>query len=166
MSEAEAMRRLACWLTLALVLMLAAAAWANELREIELTDGSVLSGEILSLNNGVFTIRTRTLGVITIAESKVRTIREQPVAGEAAAGPGSGGLSAQARAMQGKMMSDQEIMGLILSLQDDPEFQKILADPEVMGAVSAGDITALTANPRFMQLMNNPTVKKIQRKVR
>ncbi len=160
------MRRLAGWLTLALVLMLAAGAWAKELREIELTDGSVLSGEILSLNNGVFTIRTPNLGVITIAQSKVRTIREQPVAGEAAAGPGSGDLSAQARSMQGKMMGDKEIMGLILSLQDDPEFQKILADPEVMGAVSAGDLTALTANPRFMQLMNNPTVKKIQRKVR
>lgn len=158
------MRRWACCITVALAFMVTHV-WANELREIELADGSVLNGEILSLANGVFTIRSPNLGVITIEDAKVRTIRAKQATGSASGDHGSSGLAEQARSVQGKIMGDKEIMGLILSLQGDPDFQKILADPEVMRAVSAGDITALTANPKFMQLLNNPTVQRIQQKV-
>jgi hypothetical protein len=63
------------------------------------------------------------------------------------------------------MLRDQDIMTMIQSLQNDPEFQKILRDPEVMRAVNAGDIPALTANPEFMKLLQNSTVQEIQKKV-
>ena len=33
-------------------------------------------------------------------------------------------------------MNDKEIMGMIQSLQNDPEFQKVLEDPEMMKAVN------------------------------
>jgi hypothetical protein len=64
------------------------------------------------------------------------------------------------------MMNDQEIMGLIQSLQNDPEFKKVLEDPDIMKAVSAGDIPALMANPNFTKLLNNSTVQDIQKKVK
>jgi hypothetical protein len=63
------------------------------------------------------------------------------------------------------MVKDQEIMSMIESLRTDPEFQKILQDPEVMKAVNAGDIAALTANPAFMKLLQNSTVQNIKNKV-
>jgi hypothetical protein len=63
-------------------------------------------------------------------------------------------------------MNDQEIMGMIQSLQGDPEFKKVLEDPEVMKAVNAGDVTALMANPQFLKLLNNATVQDIQKKVK
>ncbi len=64
------------------------------------------------------------------------------------------------------MLSDKETMSLIQTLQSDPEFNKILEDPEIMKAVNSGDIAALQANPRFMMLLNNATVKEIVKKVK
>ena len=64
------------------------------------------------------------------------------------------------------MLGDREIMDLINSLQNDPEFKKILEDPDIMKAVNAGDVVALAANPRFMGLLNHATVKEIEKKVR
>jgi hypothetical protein len=63
------------------------------------------------------------------------------------------------------MLSDQEVMGMIQSLKDDPQFTKILEDPEIMNAVQSGDAASLMANPKFLQLLNNPTVRDIQQKV-
>ena len=57
-------------------------------------------------------------------------------------------------------------MGLIQSLQDNPDFKKILEDPKIMKAVNDGNISELTANPQFMKLLNNATVKEIQQKAR
>ena len=64
------------------------------------------------------------------------------------------------------MTGDKEIMALIQSLQDSPEFKQILEDPEIMKAVNDGDIAALTANPRFMKLLDNATVQEIEKKVK
>jgi hypothetical protein len=63
------------------------------------------------------------------------------------------------------MMNDKEVMDKIRSLENDPEFQKILEDPEVMRAVNSGDVATLMANPQFMKLMNNRTVQDITNKV-
>jgi hypothetical protein len=146
-------------------------AHAGEVKEVELNDGTVITGEIVSLNNGVYTIKSESLGTIKLTESKVRTIRMKGptmVPGEQNASqqnPHSVDANAQAQSLQQKMMNDKEVMGKVHALQNDPEFQKILEDPEVMRAVNSGDITALMANPRFMKLLNNRTVQEITNKV-
>jgi len=81
------------------------------------------------------------------------------------AGEGKEDANAQTQALQQKMMNDKEIMDKIRSLENDPEFQKILEDPEVMRAVNSGDVAALMANPQFLKLMNNRTVQEITNKV-
>jgi len=138
---------------------------AGELRQIELTDGSTIAGEVLSMEGGIYTVRSAGLGTVKLEGSKIRAIRSGPSSGSPAAAPGNG-TDAVVRSVGKKMMGDQEVMALILSLQNDPEFQKVLEDPEIMNAVNAGDVAALTANPRFMQLLNNPTVQDIQKKVK
>ncbi len=138
---------------------------AAEAREIELTDGSVITGEVLSLSGGIYTIKSGSLGTIKLEESKVRAIRLKSPSGSGAQ-KSLTGPEAEARGLREKMMNDREIMGMIQSLRDDPEFQKILEDPEVMKAVQAGDLAALMANPRFMKLLDNSTVKEIQKKVK
>lgn len=142
---------------LSLFLLFVQNAVAGELQVIELTDGSRITGEVVSLVNGVYTIKSDSLGTVRLGASKVRLIRAQSAG--ASASP-----SQEARALQEKMLSDEEIMSLIQSLQDDPDFQKVLEDPEIMKAVNAGDIPALIANPQFMKLLNNATVEKIRRK--
>ena len=71
----------------------------------------------------------------------------------------------QVSALQEKILHDKEIMGLILALQSDPEVQELLNDPSVLNAVSSGDFTTLTGNPRFMRLLENARVKEIQRRL-
>jgi hypothetical protein len=138
-------------------------ATAGEIREIELSDGSIVSGEVLSLSKGIYTIKSASLGTINLDESKVRIIRPKSSSQDAGAVPNAG---SEAKSLQNKMMNDQEIMGLIRSLQNDPEFKKILEDPDVLNAVNAGDIPALMANPKFTKLLNNSTVQEIQKKVK
>ncbi len=157
-------------LSLFLVSIAAASASAGGIREVELTDGSVIAGEVLSLSNGVYTIKSGTLGTMKISESKIRAIREKDhgAAGSAQSGQAgdAGGANAPVKSLQDKMMNDGEIMDMIKSLQNDRDFQKILEDPEVMKAVNSGDISALMANPGFMKLLDNKTVQDIQNKVK
>jgi hypothetical protein len=71
----------------------------------------------------------------------------------------------QVQELQQKMLADDQTMALILSLQNDPEMQALLNDPVLLEAVAAGDLTALTANPKFMKLLDNAKVKEIQKRV-
>lgn len=147
---------------------------AGEIRAVELKDGSVVTGEVVSLSNGRYTIRSGSLGTVQIEEAKVLAIK--PIAAPAAAHPAApAAANSEAtpdtttglvRTLQEKMMNDKDVMGKIQALQNDPEFMKILEDPAVMKAVNAGDISTLMANPQFLKLMNNSTVRDIEQKVR
>ena len=64
-------------MSLFLVSIAAASASAGGIREVELTDGSVITGEVLSLSNGVYSVKSETLGTMKIGESKIRAIREK-----------------------------------------------------------------------------------------
>lgn len=134
-------------------------AHAGEIREIELIDGSIITGEVQSLSSGVYTIKSNSLGTIKLEEAKIRAIRAK--SSDAVAGS-----AGEMKALQGKMMSNAEIMSLIQSLQSDPEFKKVLEDPEIMKAVNAGDVATLTANPKFLKLLDNATVQEIQKKTK
>ena len=154
---------LACFLCL---MLFAAGAGAGELKVIELKDGSVITGEVLSLSGGIYTIKSDSLGMLKLEESKIRVIRSKSPEKSGASGGPAAAQGNDTQALQQKMMSDKEVMGMIQSLQDDPEFKKLLEDPEMVRAVQAGDVAALTANPQFMKLLNNPTVKEIEKKLK
>ncbi len=136
---------------------------AGELREIDLFEGSTIIGEVQSLSNGIYTVKSESLGVIKIEASKIRAIHAISSPMSAESGNGSPG---ELKSFQEKMLSDKETMSLIQTLQNDPEFNNVLEDPEIVKAVNSGDIAALQTNPRFMELLNNTTVKEIMRKVK
>ena len=86
--------------------------------------------------------------------------------GSGAAGTISGNyVSSEVTRMRQTMLSDPEIMDLLLSLQNDPDLIKILQDPAIMRAVSSGNISALESNPAFMKLMNNKKIQQIEQKM-
>ncbi|MFA5073142.1 MAG: hypothetical protein WC539_04520 [Nitrospirota bacterium] len=136
-------------------------AQAGEIRQIEMKDGSVLTGEVLSLNNGMYTIKSESLGIIKIEEAKIRSLQTPALN----AGKPLNSSSQEVQSLQNTMMNNKEIMAMIQSLQDDPDFKKLLEDPKIMHAVTTGDVATLSADPRFKKIMNNPTVREIQKKV-
>jgi len=157
----DAMRRpkilvliLACSL-----LSFAGSAPAGELRRIVLTDGSVLAGEVVSYQDGVYTVRTDALGTISIDDTRIRSIRTP---GEASVPPArevpSGSVAEQ-------MQSDEEIMEMIRSLKDAPDFRQVLDDPDLLRAVERGDLATLISDPRFRKLLEDPNVLEIKKKM-
>ncbi len=67
--------------------------------------------------------------------------------------------------IQQKMKADPGIMSKILSLQNDPDFQEMLRDPEVIQAVQSGNIAALMSNPKFMKLLEKQAVQEIKDRI-
>ncbi len=154
-----------------LVLISAAVcAFAGEMSEIKLSDGSKVTGEIVSLNAGVYTVKTASMGTIRIDQPKVVSISQKSAVAASAPAAGStpensavsskmveGGIDAIKRAMQ----SNDQVMNSISSLQNDPDFQAVLNDPEVMAAVNTNNIQALSTNPKFLKLLDNDAVQEI-----
>lgn len=137
--------------------------FAGEQRHIELSDGSVITGEIISFKNGEYTIRTDSLGTVNINESKIRIIRSN--AGKTNARGFSPSINTELKVLQEMMMNDKQIMNMIMSLQNDSAFQEILKDPAIMKAVNSGDIGILMSNPKFTNLLKNKTVQEIKKSV-
>jgi hypothetical protein len=135
---------------------------AEALRQIELQDGSIITGTIQSFDGEQYVIQSDSLGVVTLKDSQITAIRSP--AGEAHGDTGTVSQDELVQ-MQQKLLSDQEIMALIQSLQNDPQMQAILNDPQVMQSVMSGDVQSLMDNPKFKALMDNPTVRQISDKV-
>ena len=135
---------------------------AGELKEIVLIDGSIIVGELVSLTNGIYTIKTATLGDLMVEDARVEAIRNKSGRME---GPEKALVQQEIMAIQQEMIADESIVQLILALQNDPDFQDILQDEAIMTAISSGDFNALMTNPKIVKLMNNSSVQEIKKKM-
>ncbi len=140
---------------------------AGEPAEVELVDGSVVYGEIVSLKNGVYTIDSDSMGSLKISKSKIRAIRfrSQGVNKDVRENSQKTDKSSNIQDVQKSLLADEDIVKIILSLQDDPKVQEILKDPDLMNSVQTGDIQSLMSNPKFMELLNHPKFKAINKKM-
>ena len=139
---------------------------AGEPSVIELKDGSVITGEVVSFDGKVWTLKSGSMGIIKIDGAKIVSIHSKNAAGQEPAGGLSGGAtvnSSDIQSMQQSIMANEQLMAMIMSMQNDPEVQAILQDPEVMKAVNAGDVNALLGNPKFRKLMENSKIRAITR---
>lgn len=68
-------------------------------------------------------------------------------------------------ALKDRMLQDQGTMEQIRALQNDPEMQALLSNPDVIRAVQSGDYSVLVTNPAFLRLLNNPRVKEIGKRM-
>lgn len=155
---------------------------ADNTRQIELIDGSFISGEVISLADGIYTIQSTSLGTLEIDEAKIVSIHLQvkpeklstdnseikanpqfrfakdPTSHETDAVP-------TLQALQGLLLGDKEMMGMILALQNDPAIQEILSNPATMEAVNSGDLSTLLSDPTFLKLLEEPQIQTIQKKL-
>jgi hypothetical protein len=141
-------------------------AFAGEPSVVELKDGSIIAGEVVSFDGNTWVIESPSMGRLKIESAKVVSIRSQTTAGQApirGTATGNQVNAAEMKAMQQSLMANERLMTLIMNLQDDPEVQAILQDPAIMQAVNKGDMNALLANPKFKKLMENDEIKAITR---
>jgi len=146
--------------------LFAQSGFAGEASTIELRDGSIISGEVLSFDGSTWIIQSPSMGRLEIEAAKVVSIRSRKTVSQVPDGGRSTGNQANMadiQAMQQSIMSSEQLMTMIMGLQNDPEVQAILQDPEIMRAVNAGDMNALLANPKFRRLMENAKIKEVTR---
>jgi hypothetical protein len=155
--------------TLLVILLsaISAPALAAELRQLTLMDGSVISGEIQSVEGGVYSIKSPSLGTITIKDSEIRKIEMSSGASVTGSTPRATSIpnNNQLEAVQRRLLGDDTIMNAVAALRGDPVFQDILNDPSIMEAVRAGNVHALEGNPKLLRLLDDPRMKEITKRL-
>ncbi|MFA5005462.1 MAG: hypothetical protein WC561_05020 [Candidatus Omnitrophota bacterium] len=139
--------------------------------KIELNDGSVIEGEVTSLNNGIYSINTESLGQVEIDASKIRHIAFKnsatPAGNFTPAKPIPEAVSdktigSEMQRMQSKIAQDPESMKTVAGMLSDPQFNELLKDPAIVEAVKAQDIKTLMQNEKFMGLTDNQNILKLR----
>ncbi|HYN76407.1 MAG TPA: hypothetical protein VES73_01275 [Lamprocystis sp. (in: g-proteobacteria)] len=143
----------------------ASAVFAGDSR-IELRDGSVVSGELVSVTNGMYRIRSRNLGEIQVREADVMAVRPGSTAAEPVAAPTSprteiAGPGANLAGIQQQLLGNPQTMAAITQLQNDPAITSALSDPEFARLILSGDVEKLRSDPRFQRLLENPAIQAI-----
>lgn len=128
---------------------------------LELVDGSRIQGEIQSLDHGVYTVSSPTLGVVRIEQSKIVRIVYGGGSSSAPASSGDAETTRQIQQLQESLVQDQEAMASILTLQSDPQIQALLSDPAIVQAIQSGDYASLLENPKIQALENNAKLKQL-----
>ena len=141
-------------------LVISLASWAQQ-ASVHLHDGSVLRGEVIGLENGVYSLRGKSFGVIKVPQNNIRNI---DYGGSTTAPTGLGATDFQA--LQARMLMDPALMNSIQELTSDPVVQDIVNDPEIRSAIENGDYSSLMNNPKIIQLMQHPSVRSITEQVR
>ncbi len=139
--------------------------------QIELTDGSIVVGEVIAVHDGQYRVRSVMLGEVSIPESSIRSLRPRSNDVDSGAAPhstsgsetgyGSSGYGGELSSIQQQLASDPNLMQQIQALQEDPEIKALLADPEFARLILSGDLERLRADPRVQRLMEHPAIQDI-----
>jgi hypothetical protein len=146
-----------------------------EYKKITLKDGSVIRGELISFDKGMYTLKTDNLGQLMLPETNVVSVvnesmapalqpQAQAPAGQQAAG--SGNFSNKVSAMQTQIMNNPQSMQAIQAMAQDPEISAMMSDPTFVEQLKAamsgeGDPQALANNPKIQKLMANPQMQSL-----
>ena len=158
------------------ILCVSTAAFADPSQQvISLKNGSQIMGEVISLNNGVYTIKAPIIGNIQASASDVVSITNGNGRAPGPGNPGSGStgnptsptqtggdipdFNQRIREEQKDLMSNPESVSILMQMAQDPEIAQLLQDPALVEAVTHHDLQAVQNNPRVKQLMDNPKVK-------
>ena len=133
---------------------------------IELKDGSRIEGEIQSIDNGVYTVLSPSIGTVHVAQSNiVRIVYGGDVsnaAGPANKSPARDDASTRGiQQLQTHLVQDPAAMQSIMSLQSDPQIQAVLNDPAIMKAIQEGDYMSLLGNAKIQALESNEHLQQL-----
>lgn len=173
------MRKL-CLLVLAGALCCGACFAAGNSR-ITLNDGTTIYGKVVGMNDGVYIIRTETMGEIKVNSDNVVEISNDGSKSNSNSRQmnildGSSRRSGQNNSSSGNnyaqqqqdantrvqsMMMNEHFLENIMQLGSSPEMQNILNDEEIMNAISSGDYDFLMNSSKMNDLMNSSGIQDI-----
>jgi hypothetical protein len=142
-------------------------------KSITLKDGSVIRGELVSFENGLYTVKTDNLGQLILSEANVVSVVNtalagtvpQPQVAQAQAPMQQGDFSNQVANMQSQIMANPQTMQSIMAMAEDPEIAAMFSDPafvqQLTAAMSGGNPEALASDPRIQKLMANPKMQAL-----
>jgi len=140
---------------------------------IELKDGSRIEGEIQSIEKGVYTILSPSIGTVHVAQSNIVRIVYSSDVSNAAGSPDKSApnksaapndaLARDVQQLQASLAQDPAAVKAIMDLQSDPQIQAVLSDPAIAKAIQEGDYTSLLGNPKIQALENNAQLKQLVR---
>jgi hypothetical protein len=133
---------------------------------IELKDGSRITGEIQSLDKGVYTILSSSIGTVHVAQSNIVRIGytgdvSNAVGSSEKSPPHDDAITHQFQQLQSTLTQDPASVQSIMSLQSDPQIQAVLSDPAIMKAIQEGDFTSLLGNPKIQALESDEHLKQV-----
>ncbi|MDO8661983.1 MAG: hypothetical protein Q7K98_02015 [Candidatus Omnitrophota bacterium] len=130
---------------------------------IELTDGSVLNGEVTSLASGTYTINTASMGVIKIDAAKVAKIESVK---SSALSSAINLTPAQINSYKQKIMGNPDAAAAIKSLSANPQIKALAEDPEIVNAAKSGNIQELFSNKKFTDVLESPEIQETAKKIK
>ncbi|MEN8180077.1 MAG: hypothetical protein ABFS39_15855 [Pseudomonadota bacterium] len=128
---------------------------------IKLVDGTVIQGDVVSLSNGSYIIRSMTLGELKVPESSIRSIRS----GGGATPTSSSAFSSNIQSIQQQIVSSPELMQMVNALMSDPELQAATKDPDLMQLIMSGNMDAIRGDPRIHRLLDKSSIQTIVKKM-
>ncbi|HXK22721.1 MAG TPA: hypothetical protein VMS55_08610 [Myxococcota bacterium] len=155
---------------------LASSSAAADPMQVVLKDGSVVIGELVAVQSGRLVIQSSSLGLVHLDEARVASMTplaaiatpsssESNLAASAPPVPGATPETEMASMLQSLMATDPELLAQLGKLQESELMKEILADPDLMAKVRAGDYAALGQDPRIQKLLSDPSVRSIQERV-
>jgi hypothetical protein len=142
-------------------------AFSSTSSRIELSDGTVIVGTIVSFADGVYRVKTKSLGTLSLSENAVLKIQRMGASGSGASSKaGTNGseahdLRAKQQQIQNRLLGSSDMVEIIEGLQNNPAMQNILNNPDLMKAITQGDLETLGRSPDIQALMKNPKVRDI-----
>lgn len=144
---------------------------------IHLRDGSSLTGNVISLDRGVYTVKTENLGTMRVRQEDIVSISnpgfapkeaqtaEPLVPGQMAPHLTKSNLGYQVQTLQSSIMSDPELVKDIQVLMSDPEIVQIIQDEAFMQKIMTLDMDTIESDPRYRDLMYNPRMRRFIQKL-
>jgi len=158
------------FILLVFVLALNISGYCGQRSRIELTDGSVLNGEVVSLANGTYTINSASMGAIKINAAKVVKIEvlkdpllNTPVYSSAQL---KDITPEQIDSYKQKIMSNPDNAAVINDLTANPQIQELAKDPTIVNAAKSGDVQTLISNKKFKDLLESPELEETAKKIK
>lgn len=149
------------------MLGLAGIAYCGQTSRIELTDGNTINAEVVSFNNGTYTLKSAGLGEMQVDASKIRSIEAPNAIPKNAPDAASVDIiKSKMGTMEEAITNNPEAMKSVAGLLADPQFQEVMQDPEIVKAAKEKDIKTLVNNPKFLDLVDNPKIKEIESKMK